>query len=522
MNILLLIHNISFTLSALAGIAVAFFVFFNNKRSITNIMFALVFLTADVFIISHIIGVSVSDPVLSERILMFNLAMFFIGIFNVHAVLSFLNKASKRWNMLVLIYAAGLFLSLWFIIHPDLFLLPSIPKMYFPNYYNPGVFNWIRVAFLYGICVTYMLVELIIAYRASGGDTKRRNQLKYFIIAMIGGYAAGFVPNFLVYNIPIDPLWGMIFPVFAAIPIVYASLKYEFLDIKIIAKQAFLYTIGIGIVGGLIVLFDYSNRLMETAYPGFPFWITPLASSILVILVAGLVWRKLREGDILKYEFVTTVTHKFRTPLTHIKWASENLEKDVTPEEKREQLGYIKSANTKLVELTNLLTSTADIGAEAYQYKIARNDLSETVNEVAASSADHIKAKSLRLVTDIEPGIYAAFDQFRLKSVIQIMVDNAIGYTPLGGIVKISLRRTGRNTVCSITDTGIGMSKEDLPLIFSKFYRGKEARSTDTEGLGIGLYIAREIVNRHKGKMWAESDGANKGSTFSFSLPVAV
>jgi signal transduction histidine kinase len=102
------------------------------------------------------------------------------------------------------------------------------------------------------------------------------------------------------------------------------------------------------------------------------------------------------------------------------------------------------------------------------------------------------------------------------------MVDNAIGYTPLGGIVKISLRRTGRNTVCSITDTGIGMSKEDLPLIFSKFYRGKEARSTDTEGLGIGLYIAREIVNRHKGKMWAESDGANKGSTFSFSLPVAV
>src|ERR1019366_6387499 len=153
----------------------------------------------------------------------------------------------------------------------------------------------------------------------------------------------------------------------------------------------------IGIVGGLIVLFDYSNRLMETAYPGFPFWITPLASSILVILVAGLVWRKLREGDILKYEFVTTVTHKFRTPLTHIKWASENLEKDVTPEEKREQLGYIKSANTKLVELTNLLTSTADIGAEAYQYKIARNDLSETVNEVAASSADHIKAKSLQI-----------------------------------------------------------------------------------------------------------------------------
>ncbi len=126
-----------------------------------------------------------SDPVLSGHILMFNLSIFFIGAFQVHSVLAFLKKDRKLWYIIALLYASALCMVIFFIIHPDLFLLPSVPKMYFPNYYNPGILNWTRLVFMYGICVVYAFVELVIAYKKSSTDAKKRNQIKYYLIAII-------------------------------------------------------------------------------------------------------------------------------------------------------------------------------------------------------------------------------------------------------------------------------------------------------------------------------------------------
>ena len=159
-SILLLIHNIGFSVSALAGVGLAFFLIINNKRSIANITLALTLIAASVFIVSHVIGVNVSDPILSEHILMFNMSIFFIGAFQVHSVLAFLKKDRKLWYIIALLYASTLCMTIFFIIHPDLFLLPSVPNMYFPNYYNPGLLNWTRLVFMYGICVIYVLVKL--------------------------------------------------------------------------------------------------------------------------------------------------------------------------------------------------------------------------------------------------------------------------------------------------------------------------------------------------------------------------
>ena len=177
---LLLIHNIGFGVSAVAGIGLAFFLVINNKRSIANITQALALIAAAVFIISHVLGVNMSDPVLSEHILLFNLSMFFIGAFQVHSVLAFLKKDRELWYIIALLYASALCMAVFFIIHPDLFLLPSVPKMYFPNYYNPGILNWTRLVFMNGICVVYAFVELVIAYKKSSTDAKKRNQIKYY------------------------------------------------------------------------------------------------------------------------------------------------------------------------------------------------------------------------------------------------------------------------------------------------------------------------------------------------------
>ena len=167
----------------------------------------------------------------------------------------------------------------------------------------------------------------------------------YFFFAIITAAILGFIPNFLVYNIPVDPIWGGVFMAFFASIFIYAGLKYELFDVRIIAKQAFEYTVSILVVGGFIILFDYINRIVQDLNPSFPSWAIPLLISVIIIAISMSVWRKIRESDLLKYEFITTVTHTFRTPLTHIKWASENLSNSNLSAEDKIQLDYIREAD---------------------------------------------------------------------------------------------------------------------------------------------------------------------------------
>jgi hypothetical protein len=164
-NIHLIINNIFCIISTVILAGTALFTYLNGRRNMANIMISLAMLMAVIFYISHIIGISVSDPYISRDILMFNLCLFPAGIFNAHAVFSMVGKTRQNKLIIWLIYATGLFCVVFFIIFPNLFLLSSVPKMYFPNYYVPGILNWTRIAFLFGIVVPYILYLLISAYR---------------------------------------------------------------------------------------------------------------------------------------------------------------------------------------------------------------------------------------------------------------------------------------------------------------------------------------------------------------------
>ncbi|MDE1975047.1 MAG: HAMP domain-containing histidine kinase [Patescibacteria group bacterium] len=515
----LAIHNTFSIVSAIILTGSSFFIYLNGKRNATNIATALALMMAVVFYVSNAIGVSISDPTLSRYVFMFNLCMFPAGAFQLHALLSMVGKADRKKAMIIFVYAAAAFCVTFFLIFPDLFLLPSVPKMYFPNYYNPGLLNWIRIAFLEIAVLLYSLYLLWDA-RQKASSPVEKNRFTYFFWAFVFIYLIIFIPNLLVYNIPVDPLWGAFAGIGFAIPFGYAAVRYELFNIKVVAKQAFLYSLAVGVVGGIIVIFDYFNYLLTRLYPDFPFWTTSIVSAVLVVTISMLIWRYMRETDILKYEFITTVTHKFRTPLTHIKWAAENLEKASSPEDIKEQLGYIQSANAKLVELTDVITNASNADTDYYQYRMGRIDLSALVEEILASLHDHIAARKMSFKSDIMPGLFVLGDLSRLRFVIQTLIENAINYTADGGTITISARSDKDTAICEVRDSGIGIAKEELPLLFSKFYRGKQARSADTEGMGIGLFISKQIIERHRGKIWASSDGPGLGSAFSFSLPI--
>ena len=110
-------------------------------------------------------------------------------------------------------------------------------------------------------------------------------------------------------------------------------------------------------------------------------------------------------------------------------------------------------------------------------------------------------------------------DSLKIRQVVQNLIDNALHYTEKGGIT-INLKLKKDKVVFSIKDTGIGVSDEEKVVLFEKFSRGKDVDKINTEGTGLGLYLSVKMVEAHQGKIWVESEGRNKGSTFYFELPM--
>jgi two-component system phosphate regulon sensor histidine kinase PhoR len=288
----------------------------------------------------------------------------------------------------------------------------------------------------------------------------------------------------------------------------------------VVAKRALTYAIIIGSVGLGIGAINLANTWLLQTSPDFPDWLIPLVSSIGAVLIGGFVWERLRELDVLKYEFITVVTHKFRTPLTRIKWATEFLRKGPDDSEKEEAVQEIERADELLVELTDTLIGLSKAEDSSYMYSFEEFNISERLSKILNLAKNRISNKGLKISTSIADNLpHVQADARRLYFVLQILIENAIAYTPQGGFVNINVTEDRSWIRIEIQDNGIGVSKEDLPRIFSKFFRSASAKKADTEGMGIGLFMVKQIIERHDGTVCVKSDGLDKGATFIIKLP---
>lgn len=515
----LLIHNIGSVLSAIAALSLALFTYFGHPRKVANTTLALTMFSVSVFYISHVIGVNLADPLASRTALMFNVSIIFIVMFNVHCVLAVIGQAHKKRFLIAFFYAVGISLTVFYWLQPDTFLAPSVPKLYFPNYYEAGNYHWVMRVIFNFIIPIYFLIAMFKAYQH--GDPIMRNRLKYFFLALTLGYSIGFIPVLLVFNIPVNPNWGLFFIFFYAVPFVYGALSYQLLDIKIVAKRAFLYALIVVSMSLSIIFISFSNNFITARYPTFPLWLIPSLASLIAVGIGLFVWRKVRETDLLKYEFVTIVSHKFRTPLTHIKWATENLMKIKLLPEQRKQIEDIKISNNRLVELTNLLTTLSDPKEESYTYRREAVALETFVRQTITPYLKWFSEKGVRVAFQVAndlPKVF--FDPAKIRFVLRTLLENALAYTAAGGTVTVSANADSRRALIRVKDTGIGIAHQDQSRIFLKFFRSAAAKHADTEGLGIGLFIAKTIVERHGGKIQVFSEGEGKGSSFIISLPL--
>lgn len=241
----------------------------------------------------------------------------------------------------------------------------------------------------------------------------------------------------------------------------------------------------------------------------------------LYTLMGILIWRRELASEVLKYEFVNIVTHKFRTPLTYITWSIENLRKNQSPDEKAESIRQIENATSRLLEITDILIDISKID-EGYSYVFKAESMREIVENIMKLYADRIREKGIQFNINMDYNLpLISVDAKRMELVIKILLENAFKYTPKGGFISINVSLYKNSLKFSIKDTGIGISSKDVGHMFTKFYRSKEATGADTEGLGMGLFIAKNIIERHGGRIYVSSEGVNKGSEFTFLIPLS-
>ncbi len=231
---------------------------------------------------------------------------------------------------------------------------------------------------------------------------------------------------------------------------------------------------------------------------------------------------KLNEVEAMRRRLIGDVSHELRTPLTAIKGSMEGLMDGVLPAT-QETYQQIHAEADRLNRLVDDLQELSRVESRAYQLDLRPLEVPALVQTVTKRLAPQAESKRVSLDLELAPDLpRVRADEDRLVQVLTNLTGNALAYTPENGRVTILAQRIDHEVQISVRDTGIGISAEHLPHIFDRFYRADKSRSRRLGGgSGIGLTIARALVEAHGGRIWAESAGEGQGSTFTFTLPIA-
>jgi len=246
--------------------------------------------------------------------------------------------------------------------------------------------------------------------------------------------------------------------------------------------------------------------------------------------------RKIQEADRAKTEFLSIVSHELRTPLAAVlgfaKIISKRLDKSIFPNLRLEDdtvkesvlkvksnINTIVSEGVRLTDLINDLLDVTKIEEGKVEWKMEPVSVAEIIELASAITSSSFEQHGLELECDIEDGLpEVTGDKNRLEQVLINLFSNAIKFTEKG-YIRCRAWMIDGEILISVKDTGGGISEDDQERVFEKFRQIGIVPKGKSRGTGLGLPICKEIVNRHGGRIWVESE-LGKGSTFSFTLPV--
>lgn len=225
-----------------------------------------------------------------------------------------------------------------------------------------------------------------------------------------------------------------------------------------------------------------------------------------------------------KDRFLAVLSHELRTPLTSILlWSDMLLNKPLTPEMARRGLETVDicarhEANMveNVLEMSRLVTGTLSLD-------LTPVDVNDLIEDAVASIAGLATERQVRIVCPPEPVNWRAIaDRLRLRRILCNLLENAVNFTPAGGRVDVVLQDNPSAFMIAVRDTGIGFGPDLGPTLFSRFQHGNASATRVRGGLGLGLALAKELIELHGGSITAESDGAGQGASFTITLPHAA
>ncbi len=237
--------------------------------------------------------------------------------------------------------------------------------------------------------------------------------------------------------------------------------------------------------------------------------------------------RKLEELEKIRKNLMSRVSHELKTPLFSISGGAEFLSiiyKTSSEKEIGETIKLIERGSERLKKLVDKLLDVSRIEYEKLKLDKQEIDLGELIKECSEEMRPHIKKRELNLELKIQDEIHVNADGMRIEQVFLNLLSNAIKNTPPKGNITISLKKKDDTVELSVKDTGVGLTRQEMKQIFTRFgkierYR-PELEYLDIQGSGLGLFISKQFVYLHGGDIWVESNGRNKGAKFVVTLPI--
>lgn len=533
-NLALLSVGISIAAIGILG----FTVFFNNFRSATNRSFLFLTFAAILWSISNYLINQAAPPYLALGILRFNI---FFAVWYSYALFQFFYVFPTEKVSFPRVYTFGLVplvvLTTFLTLTPYVF---SHVIEFFPDGRIAKIENGLGIA-LFGIVVLSLIGGGIIALirKILYASDREKTQLRLVALGATITFSLHILFNFILpafFNNPNFIPFGALFT-FPFIGLTaYAIMKHGLLHLKVVTTSLFAFILNF--VSFIEIIF--ASSLGEIILRISIFILIFIFSIFLIRSVRKEVEQRekieeialklekanveLEKLDKAKSEFLSTASHQLRTPLTAVKgYISMILEGSYgkVDEEAMKKLQNVYEANERLINLINDLLNLSRIESGKIEMKWEDVDVQEVSRSIIQELEIKAKEKNLQLkIIAEEPAIRMRADKAKLRNIIMNIVDNAIRYTEKGGIT-VTLKKLPTPAMrIEVSDTGVGMTQEELQHLFQRFSRGQAGTSMWAGGSGLGLNIAKEFTQLHKGKIWAESQGRGQGSIFVIELPL--
>lgn len=505
-------------------------VFLKNRKSRINALWALAALSIGTWSygISKIVVASTEKEAWFWNYFLY-VGAIFIPIFFYHFVVVLLELEKEKRISLKIGYALAVFFQI--ANYSKYFVKGVPPKLIFQHWVDPGILYYPFFLFFAGY---FALSAILLFKHFSDYSRKNKDQIKYVLLAILIG-AGGGITNFFPQLFGVYP-FGTYLVIFYVVFISYAILRHHLFNVKVIATETLTFTIWLFLLIKVFLAANAKDQIIDGS-------LLALVTVFGILLIRSVTKEveqrekmeklaveleaaneRLRQLDEAKSEFLSIASHQLRTPLTSIKGLLSMLQEGFwgpLNEDQKKYVGQISQSSERLLSLIEDLLNISRIEAGRMQFDFQPVSLESLVEDVVKeleTQATH-KNLSIKLNQPAQSLPKVSADSLKLRQVIQNLIDNAIKYTEKGGL-EIDVRQEGKNIVFSSKDTGMGLPPGQH--LFEKFERGQKATNQHTEGLGLGLYLGDKIIKAHGGKIWAESEGEDKGSTFFFSLPIII